>query len=654
MVASSNNRLSPGSLLVIVAATVALSNALSRIEAFSPPRPRSPCRRLVGANNNGAPPTSTTTTTTTSSSTTTTTTALYNREARRGEKKKKRRSPAFVIDGEEEEEEGGGEGTTTTSSPSADGPILLGGGESGYRSDVPDSSRIPIAITSSSSSSKPKKSKLDQELSGERIQEDGIVGESVISAASVSVMPPGPGQAQPDVTTIVNDPDTGIARIMQGKYVLDKVTGRAVVLSSLGPEYRLAQMFPGAPPDVRARHRVDWSTATVPDMVERLREACAVPLVDPSTGREFLGIPPHPRISDPAVDFVLSNRDLLGHRMKKALGRLKLRSQSRFEREDASGYRALWKHFLLLEDHVSAPFRQMLLDAEAGVGPNFGNLDVRSYCDGEVYERTANYLVLKSMVAHWEKKYNDALLLEGIPDTDEGMEFMARLYTGDPKRYLPDPPIIFRLPEVSRIVVMAQKMCASFVGDPALFGDLPPEVRFVEGALGIQGGTALRRYMLEEFCPANNVDPSSLREGLRRLYQQMFSMQLDPYADLTMTLWNLCVATAVGTDDARDPYEEYIANVRGTKYETNPGFFQTYTFDHDKNSLVRFLDSAKLIEKGTAGSTEDVTRQIQGVSLACVCVCFFLFLFSPPRMIMALSWRISLPCPLTIYFMFPK
>jgi len=606
MVASSNNRLSPGSLLAIVAATVALSNALSRIEAFSPPR-HSPCRRQVGANNNGAlPPT-----TTTSSTTTTTTTALYNREARRGEKKKKRRSPAFVLD---EEEEG-------TTAADADGPILLGGGESGYRSDVPDSPQIPIAIPPPSS--KPKKSKLDQELSGERIQEDGIVGESVLSAASVSIMPLGPGQAQPDVTTIVNDPDTGIARIMQGKYVLDKVTGKAVVLSSLGPEYRLAQMFPGAPPDVRAKHRIDMSTATVPTMVEKLREACTVPLKDPSTGREFLGVPPHPRISNPAVDFVLSNRDVLGHRMKKALGRLKLRSQSRFEREDASGYRELWKHFLLLEDHVSAPFRQMLLDAEAGVGPNFGNLDVRSYCDGEIYARTANYLVLKSMVAHWEKKYNDALLLEDIPDTDEGMDFMARLYTGDPKRYLPDPPIIFRLAEVSRIVVMAQKMCAAFVDDPALFADLPPEVRFVEVALGIQGGTALRKYMLEEFCPANNVDPSSLREGIRRLYQQMFNMQLDPYADLTMTLWNLCVATAVGTDDARDPYEEYIANVRGTKYETNPGFFQTYTFDHDKNSLVRFLDSAKLIEKGTAGSTEDVTRQIQGVSLARVCVCFF-------------------------------
>lgn len=95
----------------------------------------------------------------------------------------------------------------------------------------------------------------------------------------------------------------------------------------------------------------------------------------------------------------------------------------------------------------------------------------------------------------------------------------------------------------------------------------------------------------------------------------MFNMQIDPYGDLTMTLWNLCVATSVGTDEARDPYAEYIANVKGTKYENNPGFFQTYTFNHDKNSLVRFLDSSKTIEKGTAGSTEDVTRQIQGEAL---------------------------------------
>jgi hypothetical protein len=167
---------------------------------------------------------------------------------------------------------------------------------------------------------------------------------------------------------------------------------------------------------------------------------------------------------------------------------------------------------------------------------------------------------------------------------------------------------------------MAQKMCKAFVDSPELFNDLPAEVRFVEAALSIQGGTALRQFTLEEFCPANNIDPASLREGLRRLYQQMFNMQIDPYGDLTMTLWNLCVATSVGTNDARDPYEEYIGNVRGTNYETNPGYFQTYTFDHDKNSLVRFLDSARPIDGATASNPDEISRQIKGVSLTLIVV----------------------------------
>ncbi|KAL3799119.1 hypothetical protein HJC23_002247 [Cyclotella cryptica] len=532
--------------------------------------------------------------------------ALFNRADRRKDKKKKK-ARSFVIDEDDndDDEEDAPSATRTKSEP-----ILLGGGEAGYDYEVGES-KIPIASTTSKDLKKKRQpSKLDQELAGKRIEEEGILGESVTSPASVSDMPVEPGQQQPDVSTVITDPETGIARIQQGKYVMDKVTRKAVVLSSLGPEFRLAQMFPGVPDDIRSQLRFDWNTVTVEEMVSKLKAACTVPLKN-SDGKEWLGIPPHPQISNPAVDFVLANRDLLGHRMKKTLGRLKLRAQSQFKKEEALEYRQLWKHFLLLEDHISAPFRQIMLNAEGKIGPNFGNLDVASYCNGELYERTASYLVLKSMVAHWEKKYEDAKTLEEIPDTD----FMEQLYIGDPKRYLPNPPIIFRLDEVSRIVIMAQRMCKAFVDTPSLFDDLPPEVRFVEFALSIKGGTALRQFMLEDFCPANNIDPASLREGLRRLYQQMFNMQIDPYGDLTMTLWNLCVASSVGTDDARDPYEDYIANVKGVDYQSNPGYFQTYTFDHDKNSLVRFLDSSKTIDGATAGSTEDVTRQIKGEAM---------------------------------------
>jgi len=67
-----------------------------------------------------------------------------------------------------------------------------------------------------------------------------------------------------------------------------------------------------------------------------------LPLKNSSTGKEWLGIPPHPQVSNPVVDFVLVNRDLLGHRMKKPLGRLKLSAQSQFKKEEASKLRALW------------------------------------------------------------------------------------------------------------------------------------------------------------------------------------------------------------------------------------------------------------------------------------------------------------------------
>ena len=211
------SRPSAGGLLV---SGVALAAALlTATEAFAPPSSRVALSRAADV----------------SASTETSSTALHNRFARRKEKKKKKkRSPAFVLDQEEE--------AAPSNSPNANEPILLGGGEIGFTGEVPDASKIPVA-TATSKDRPPQKSKLDQELSGERIQEDGIVGESVTSAASVSDMPLDPGQAQPDVTTVVTDPETGIARIQQGKYVMDKVTGKAVVLSSLGPEYRLAQKY---------------------------------------------------------------------------------------------------------------------------------------------------------------------------------------------------------------------------------------------------------------------------------------------------------------------------------------------------------------------------------------------------------------------------
>lgn len=387
-------------------------------------------------------------------------------------------------------------------------------------------------------------------------------------------------EERPEVSTMIVDEETGIEIVAQGKAVMDVVTRKAVVLSSQGPEYRLAQLLPGVPPQVREKHRLDWKTIEVPEMVEALRKACSVKLEDGT-----VGIPTHPSIANDGLDFVLANRDYLGYRMKRTLGRLQMRSMWKGNVEEARENKKLWKNFLTLENHISAPFRQMIMDGEGRVGPNFGNLDLLSFCDGELYERIANYLVLKGMVAHWEKKVKDADYVEKTPQTEEN--YMTVLAAGDPKRYLPDPPILFTLRECTQVCLMAQQMCKAFVDTEQLFSDFPPEIRFLEKALTIKGGTPLRKYMIEDFCPAEGIAPEGLREGMRRLYQQLENMQIDPYGDLTNVIEKLMTAMAVGTDDERDPYQIYLANPD----PDGPGYFQTYTFNHDKLSLVRFLDA---------------------------------------------------------------
>jgi hypothetical protein len=387
-------------------------------------------------------------------------------------------------------------------------------------------------------------------------------------------------EQRPEVSTMIIDEETGIEVVAQGKSVMDVVTRKAVKLSPAGPMNRLAQMFPGVPPEIRDRDRFDWQTVQVPDMVTALQAACVVKLADGTRA-----IPPHPSVADKAIDFVLANRDYMGQQMKSTLGRLRMRSMSLGNKQQAEEYQALWKNFLTLENHVSAPFRQIIMDAEGRMGPNFGNLDLKSFATGDLYERCANYLVLKGMVAHWEKKVKDAEYTERVPQTKEN--YVSIMSRGDPRRFLPDPPILFTLRECTQVCLMAQQMTKAFTDDEELFGDFPSELKFLEQALAIQGGTPMRKFMIDEFCPAQGITPDGLREGMRRLLAQLDNMQIDPYGDICNLLERLIKAMSVGSDDERDPYQLYLTN----KDPNGPGAFQTYTFNHEKLSLVRFLDS---------------------------------------------------------------
>mmetsp|Transcript_15865 Transcript_15865/g.36572 ORF Transcript_15865/g.36572 Transcript_15865/m.36572 type:complete len:611 (-) Transcript_15865:80-1912(-) len=385
-------------------------------------------------------------------------------------------------------------------------------------------------------------------------------------------------EQRPEVSTMVVDEESGTEFIAQGQKVMDVVTRKAVKLSNLGADARLAQMFPGVPPEVREEYRVDWKTIEVPELLEKLKEACM----------KDGAIPAHPSLTNKGIDFILANRDRLGYKMSKTIPRWTFNAASRGDIQEAKEvWNKLHINYLTMENYISGPFRQVMQDAEGRVGPNFGNLEILSFCDGDLYQRVGNYLVLKGMVAHWEKKVVDADFLENS-DQDE-----IKLYRGDPKRYLKkdsqDAPILYTLKECTQVCAMAQQMCQLFVEEERLFGDFPPEIVFLEEALKIRGGTTLRKYMIDEFCPSRGITPEGLREGMKRLGQQLDNMQIDPYADITMKIEQLYAAMAVGSDDARDPYAKYLG-FESSEDPSNPAYFETYTFNHAKKSLVRFMD----------------------------------------------------------------
>jgi hypothetical protein len=382
---------------------------------------------------------------------------------------------------------------------------------------------------------------------------------------------------RPAVSNLYVDEETGMEIIQQGRYVMDVITRQAIVLHA-NPDMRLAQMFPGIPMDVRSQYRYNWASVQVPDMIQSLQEACSL-----KNGE----LPPAPSVTNTGIDFVLANRDLLGHRMSKTLGKLMMRAAWKEDKDKMRSYRNLLRNFLTIENYISAPFRQIIMDSELAIGPNFGNLDLPKFIGTSLYDRSAAYIVLKGMQCTWEKKLRDAEVIENTPQTADN--YYRILGTGDPRRYHPEPEVIWELKECARVCAMCIEMVKTFVNDESMFNDLPVELRFLEAALTIQGGVALRKFIADEFCPKEGITPEALREGMRRLLQQLDSMYLDPYADIRNVVDKLQRAMCVGTDDERDPYEPYLQSLS----VDSPAYFQTYTFNHNPMSLVRFLDAKK-------------------------------------------------------------
>ncbi|GMI16454.1 hypothetical protein TrLO_g9274 [Triparma laevis f. longispina] len=357
---------------------------------------------------------------------------------------------------------------------------------------------------------------------------------------------------------VLVDEDTGLRMISEGRAVMDITTSQPVILSKLGPEYRLAEFSPSVPDEIRSKMRVEGSSV---DSIILKFESTLPP--NGSTSKEIC--------NPTSLDFVLSNRDLLSPKFKKILTRLKLKAQSLGDVEKAKRLRWIRNCYLVLENKVSSPFRQIILDREVEIGPNFSNLDLKGYVGRHPYERNASWIVLQAMRIVWEKKTRDSNYYETTKRN--GKNTMQFLSTGDPNRFNVDSDRKFyNYEDTTRMCAWAQKMSTVFSEE--MGEGLLPEFRFVDVAMGIESGTEVRGYAFE-FCEKEGIDINDLKEGVTRLAIQLDNMQPDPYGKFARLVMDLRDALYAGSRDPLEIYDEYLYKKDGK------GWFETYSFEKE-------------------------------------------------------------------------
>jgi len=422
----------------------------------------------------------------------------------------------------------------------------------------------------------------------------------------VAAMPGAEDGDAPQVAQIIVDEDTGLKSVQTGNAIMDVTTRRAVVLSPLGPEYRLAEMFPGVPPEVRAKCRYDLQNRPMKDFIEEFAEAVkADDGTYPPVGSNLL--------TDAGMDYLLANRDNLGERMKLALTALKLQAQSKLDLDGARRWRDVRQQLIVLELKASGPFRQVCLQNEQNIGPNFGNLDVASYCGGELYERVGAWVVLKGLVALWEKRTRDQQWREDTPMTSDNM--VEWMLMGDPRILLPkadaaasNVPPFYSAEDCGKIAIMCRKMSNEFVINPALFDDLPVELRYLEKATVIPSGTELRKFTVNEFCVEEDISLDGLIEGIKRFEVMLESMMVENYSPFLKVITGVRRAISVGTPEEIDPFSDYIDD---NQNPNSPGHFEVYHEDPLEGSMMEYLaasDTAK--NKNSVGDMNVVLNQL--------------------------------------------
>jgi len=252
--------------------------------------------------------------------------------------------------------------------------------------------------------------------------------------------------------------------------------------------------------------------------------------------------------------FVRANADLLGLRMSRPLRSLQLKSMSEGEKGKAIYYRTLANQLRLFGKWHRSPFKKLIFDSEARIGPFMGNPNVEKYVGADPAEYSGTWLVLKAAVAEWEKRRGR----------------VADSVQQDIENEMPDFILDRSRRELNntRIVVDAvQQMSLRLSIEEKYFKTLPVAMQFLEEALILSTSTEVRRVAIKEFCPKMGISPEFLRERVRDLLASMQFLDCNTYRTIYASIKDVLKALSEGTPDAYDPYMDKYEELRFRTYK---------------------------------------------------------------------------------------
>eukprot|EP00903_Cladosiphon_okamuranus_P005770 g5719.t2 len=266
-------------------------------------------------------------------------------------------------------------------------------------------------------------------------------------------------------------------------------------------------------------------------------------------------------------DFLLANRQHGGKKGMNVITAMMMKAMSEGDIERAKYLKGAGMCMTKAENAITGPFRQAVMFAENRLAPCMGSTVCEEYAGRDGADAAATWVVLKACVAEWE------LRLREIRGEAIGLHNIFKA--------MPNPTEGLDEERTAAITGSVQQMGLSFSNNAKLMESLPPVIRFMDAALGLNSTTEVRKYALQEFCPKEKMSPEELRFRVRSFITGLDQLASKSYHQLQVATADVYECLVAGTPDE---YCLFLNNWRDDVSKGDPDclYFQPYRLETDE------------------------------------------------------------------------